>query len=153
MGKIDGYVQGWLRHRSVLLELLQGIDNEHTHFKPWNQAYSLGSLAVHIVSSTDMFVQAVKNGEFVPPSASNPFETMDDVRRIVQEYTEKTKDELQSLTEDQLEQIVVVNQFSAPGKAWINTAKEHEIHHKGQLFTYTRMIGVEKVPFFLNTAL
>ncbi|WP_279401879.1 DinB family protein [Piscibacillus salipiscarius] len=25
---------------------------------------------------------------------------------------------------------------------------EHEIHHKGQLFIYARMVGVKDVPFF-----
>ncbi|ERI09413.1 DinB family protein [Aneurinibacillus aneurinilyticus] len=152
MKKIDQYIQGWLRHRTVLLDLLDLIHNEHTHYKPWNDAFSLGALAVHIADSMDMFVQAVKNGKFTLPTASNQFnqfESMDDVRKIVAEYTEKTKIDLQALTDSHLEQVFEFNQFVASGQIWLDTAKDHEIHHKGQLFTYARLIGIEKLPFFI----
>ncbi|WP_349679045.1 MULTISPECIES: DinB family protein [Aneurinibacillus] len=27
---------------------------------------------------------------------------------------------------------------------------DHEVHHKGQLFLYARLIGIEKLPFFIT---
>ncbi|WP_188455690.1 DinB family protein [Virgibacillus oceani] len=149
MSKIEEIHEGWLRHRLVLQELLETIDNNHINFKPWEGAYSMGSLAVHIATSTDMFVKSVKNGVFTPPAA-NQFETMEDVRDIVQRLTEVTKEELGSLSHSQLLEKIEINRFYVPGSLWISNAADHEIHHKGQLFTYARMVGVEKVPFFIK---
>lgn len=150
MSKIVEIHKEWLRHRLVLHELLELINDEHTYFKPWDNAFSMGSLAVHIATSMDMFVQAVKNGTFTPPTASNQFESMDEVRKIVREYTQKTRTDFQTLTNSHLEQVFEFNQFVAPGQIWLNTAKDHEVHHKGQLFTYARMVGITDVPFFIK---
>jgi uncharacterized damage-inducible protein DinB len=74
---------------------------------------------------------------------------MDDVRKIVREYTEKTKKDLQTLTDDHLDQTVQWGPYHAPGKMWLDIMRDHEIHHKGQLFVYARMVGMEQLPFFI----
>ncbi|WP_249310414.1 DinB family protein [Bacillus sp. FJAT-49736] len=145
---MEEFTQSWLKHRTVLNQLLTLIDNEHMYFKPWEGAYTLSDLALHIASSMDMFVQAIKNGSF-SMSGLPPYETMDDVRKIVLEFTEKTKQDLELLNELHLEKEIAFNHFYASGKTWLENARDHEIHHKGQLFTYARMIGVEKLPFFI----
>lgn len=155
MGKADSFVSQWLRHRTVLLELLDLVTDEHTHFKPWEGALSLSDLAIHIAGSGVMFVTTVQTGTLTPPSSSAApkAETMEDTRRIVRELTNQTKVNMASLTEAQLEGIVDASQtfgFSAPGKVFLHTMREHEIHHKGQLFVYARLIGLEKLPFFVN---
>ncbi|NYE04513.1 hypothetical protein F4694_001257 [Bacillus niacini] len=38
-----------------------------------------------------------------------------------------------------MEQQLAFNGFIAPGKIWLSTMIDHEIHHKGQLF-YLRSI-------------
>ena len=39
MSKIDEIHEKWFRHRSVLHELLELINDEHTNFKPWDNAF------------------------------------------------------------------------------------------------------------------
>jgi uncharacterized damage-inducible protein DinB len=148
--KVENFLQGWLRHRLVLHELVELIDNQHVNFKPWDKALSMGTLAVHTASATDMFVKAVKNGVFAPPRTKNEFQTMDEVRDIIFQLTEVTKEDLLSLTDDQLEKELNFNNYIGKGSLWISMAKDHEIHHKGQLFTYARMVGVDNLPFFVK---
>ncbi|WP_079505110.1 DinB family protein [Mesobacillus jeotgali] len=148
MGEVNELLEHWMRHRRVTQDLLNLIDNEHIHYKPWNDAFSLGALAIHIAVSSDMFVQGVKNGEFTFTSSSNEFETIDDIRNIVSEYTEKTKSTFKTLSDSDLGKQLDFNQFIASGKVWLTSMIDHEIHHKGQLFTYARLIGIEKLPFF-----
>lgn len=148
MNRVDSLLQQWLRHRTVLRELLEVIGNEHTHYKPWKDAFSLGFMAVHIAASSNMFVRAVKDGKFPQLSEPPSFETMEDVRRLVSEYTEKTKSDFETLTDRHLDQTVPWGPYHATGEFWLNTMRDHEIHHKGQLFVYARMVGVEKLPFF-----
>ncbi|SIC68051.1 Uncharacterised protein [Mycobacteroides abscessus subsp. abscessus] len=40
--------------------------------------------------------------------------------------------------------------MTMPGIVLLENAKDHEIHHKGQLFTYARLAGIEKLPFFVS---
>ena len=148
MNRVDSLLQQWLRHRTVLHELLEAIGNEHTHYKPWKEAFSLGSLAIHIGTSSCMFVEAVKEGAFPQMGEPPSFETMEDVRRLVDEYTDKTKADFESLTERHLDQTISWGPYRATGEHWLNTMLDHEIHHKGQLFVYARMVGVDKLPFF-----
>jgi uncharacterized damage-inducible protein DinB len=148
MSRADSLLQQWLRHRTVLHELLEAIGNEHTHFKPWKEAFSLGALAVHIAASSSMFVQAVKDGRFPQLSEPPSFETMEDVRRLVSEHTEKTKSDFNALTDRHLDQTIPWGPYHATGEHWLITMRDHEIHHKGQLFVYARMVGVEELPFF-----
>ncbi|KIL49445.1 DinB family protein [Jeotgalibacillus soli] len=152
MEKIDGFITSWLSHRKALLELLNTVDNEYLHYKPWDNAMSLSELVLHISGAMGMFVNTVKSGVFTPPPAPKSFETVEDLRTILQAETEQTITELESLTEEQLEQLVDFHGTKMPGIALLEGAKDHEIHHKGQLFTYARLTGAKELPFFVSSA-
>ncbi|NGP46499.1 damage-inducible protein DinB [Bacillaceae bacterium SIJ1] len=143
------YLNHWLSHRNALVNLIDKVDNEHTVYEPWNGAMSLGHLVVHIVQSTDMFVESVKQGTFAEPTIQDDFQTMDDVRKIVRDATEKTKNDLEALTEEQVNSMISSPIMEAPGSVYLTTSLDHEIHHKGQLFTYARMAGIEDMPMFI----
>lgn len=73
---------------------------------------------------------------------------MDEVREILDEFTEKSKRDFQELQTFNLEKEIDIFKFTAPGSYWLESMIDHEIHHKGQLFTYARMTGSQKMPFF-----
>jgi len=149
MSKAELAVQHWLRHRTVLENLLPMISDEHLSYQPWEKAFSLGDLVVHIAGSSVMFARAIKNGAFQPPSSRPTYTTVEDLRRIMQESTEETTALLRSLSDDVLEQTMPFNRFVANGQHWLDTLIDHEIHHKGQLMLYARQVGVENLPFFI----
>lgn len=147
---MDDVARGWLQHRLVVDDLLDLVDDEHVHYRPWEGAMSLGELAIHIVTSTDMFVRGIKDGEFGAPAVETEFETIGDLRRIVTKYTERTREDIKSIFDFQLKGYILFNKVRAPGTYWLSNAIDHEIHHKGQLFTYVRMTGAENLPFFMR---
>lgn len=149
MSTVDEVVNGWLKHRLVVHDLLDLVDDEHVEFSPWDGAYTLGGLAVHIATSMDMFAKLIVNGQFEQPKTED-YKTIQDVRDIVSKYTEMTTWDLKSLDRTKLNAEIEFNRDKAPGSFWLSNAIDHEIHHKGQLFTYVRMTGVEKVPFFMK---
>ena len=150
MNKVTKMKNLWLTHRNVLEELLQHIHDEHLHFKPWAGAMSLSELALHVASSNDAFVTVVKTGGKLEIPDIPECATMDDVRKTVRDFTEKTQSTYESLTEADLEAESPIPHPKLQGKreVLLTTVYEHEIHHKGQLFVYARMIGADSLPFF-----
>lgn len=146
MAQVEQFIKGWLSHRKVLDALLQKVDDEHVTFQPWDGALSLGALALHIAQAGETFVTAIKTGEFTHSPAWE-FTTISDVREQVTASTERTISLLQSLTEDDL-----LKQIGERGPAigLLNALKDHEVHHKGQLFVYVRLIGVKEMPYFVD---
>ncbi|KPV43720.1 DinB family protein [Alicyclobacillus ferrooxydans] len=141
-----------MMHRAVLQDILSRVPEDQVDMKPWPNALSLSDLAVHMVTSADWFAESVKNGQFGRPEKVE-VSSMSDLRRVVDEYTEKTKATLDSLSDEQVEGMVEAKHIfgmDAPGKVWLGSMRDHEIHHKGQMFVYARMAGVEEMPFFIQ---
>jgi len=143
----------WLRHRTVLQEILVHVPDDKFDYQPWPNAMSLADLAVHMAAIADMFVQAVGEGQFGAPPAKPESGSAASVRQFVDDMTAKSSNTLAALTDEQLERVIEGKRFGAdlPGKVWLHTMRDHEIHHKGQMFVYARMVGVEELPFFVNT--
>lgn len=150
MAKQNDFITGWYNHRKVLLALLDTVRDEHLQYKPWEKAMSLSGLVLHINGAMSMFANTVKNGEFTPPAAPKPFESIEELKAIVHADTEATKAVLEGLPDEQLEGIVEFKGLKMPGIALLENGKDHEIHHKGQLFTYLRLLGIEELPFFVS---
>ncbi len=141
-----------MSHRAVLQDILSRVPDDKFDFQPWANAMTLGNLALHMVTSADWFAQSVKAGTFGRPEKVEAT-SMEEVRRIVDEYTAKTRATLDALTEAQIEGMVDGKEIfgmDAPGKVWLGSMKDHEVHHKGQMFVYARIAGVEEMPFFMS---
>ncbi|KIL50953.1 DinB family protein [Jeotgalibacillus campisalis] len=149
MAKIDQMMAGWLSHRQALIELVEVIDNEHLHFRPWEDAMSVSELVQHTADSTGMFIQTVQNGELTPPSKNQKIDSISELQDYLQAATEQTLADLKSLSEEKLEKNVEFFGSVMPGYALLESGKDHEIHHKGQLFTYARLTGAKDLPFFI----
>ncbi|GEL78178.1 DinB family protein [Tenuibacillus multivorans] len=149
MSSVHDFLKDWLNHRGILEELLEQIDDEHVHYKPWDGAMSLGTLALHIATSGEMFAKMVKTEKFEAPDMPE-FETMKGVRDAVKELTKKTQKVIEETTDEELQQQnkAELPKMQGTKYQYLKAMYEHEIHHKGQLFVYARMVGVEKVPFF-----
>ncbi|MET3696826.1 uncharacterized damage-inducible protein DinB [Bacillus oleivorans] len=148
---IEKSLKDWLKHRRILEELLKTVKEEDADFKPWDGAMSLGELALHIAGWADTFITLAKTGEFSKPEKYQ-FKTMSEVREAVHLLTEKTAATYSSLTAEDLEAVRTfpISDFKFPGKVYLKIIHDHEVHHKGQLYVYARMTGVEKVTFFRN---
>lgn len=149
MGQAKQMMHEWLQHRKVLEELLEPIYDEHIDFKPWDGAMTFGELALHVAGWNDVFVSMVKTEKFAPPDIPE-CKTMSDVRKAVKDFTEKTKATYESLTDADLETQNSSShpKLQGPKKKYLTAMYDHEIHHKGQLYVYTRMVGVKEVSFF-----
>ncbi len=155
MSKAEQFVAGWLRHREVTVELVDMISDDSLDFKPWEGAMTLGELVTHIVNSATWFSSAIKNGQMTKPPEKPQITSMAQLKQYVHDATAEAKATLLSLTDEQLETVLDTTKiFGAqlPGKMLLAGMRDHEIHHKGQLFVYARMTGVENPPSFVKTS-
>ncbi len=148
MNRVEMLQAGWMAHRRVLLDLLDRIPEDQVNFTPWDGAMSLGALAVH--AADDFFYHFVKTGEMV--RSTSEWTTLADVKKIVKDRTDNINAIFASLTEADLDKVLEIPQMNMkfPGAVYLATAKDHEVHHKGQLFVYARMAGVKDMPFFVS---
>jgi uncharacterized damage-inducible protein DinB len=150
MEDMNNFITGWMSHRKALLELIDVFEDKHLSYKPWDNGMTVSELVLHITGATDMFIKTVKNGEFTPPAEPKAYESVTQLKVDVQAETDEMLVGLQSLNKDQLIQLVEFYGMKMPGIALLENGKEHEIHHKGQLFTYARLLGIETLPFFIS---
>lgn len=139
----------WERHRHVLQEVLVKIDDEYLHFSPWDGGMPLSALVIHITVSFDLFLAKVQNNPFTS-SAPMDAHSMDELRSYFNQATEKTLQTFQGLSAENLGMTIEINEMEDTGANWLSTAIDHEIHHKGQVFTYARIVGVDSLPFFIT---
>ncbi|MFS8602551.1 DinB family protein [Priestia megaterium] len=143
MKNVEQFLQRFINHRSVTLELIDCI--EDVAFKPWEGAMSAGLLMLHTIGASDFFANIAITGTIKRPdlSSSPDVSNISVVRDFAHSLSGKTVDTLNSLSDDQFKTIIKTSNpifGSNPTVAQIlNFMLEHEIHHKGQLFLYARM--------------
>lgn len=148
LSESEKMMNNWLRHRNITEQLVDiPMKDEDLTFKPWEGAMTLGELFLHIVYWNDTFVSLVKNKEFMPPNI--PVCTnVDELRSIVKKVTRITKEKYRLITDLDISSSLQMGNFAGSGSTFLTIMYDHEIHHKGQLFVYLRLLGKEKLPFF-----
>ncbi|WP_258112603.1 DinB family protein [Alicyclobacillus sp. SP_1] len=152
MTKVAPFADAWLRHRLITSDILDGLTDDHAlEFKPWDGAMSLRELVVHMLVAADMFTSTIQNGSFSRPNpdALPKPTTLAELRAATHDFTNRTKDQLASISDETYDKMIDTTQVFGqplPAHALLGIMKDHEIHHKGQLFVYGRMLGMEKMP-------
>lgn len=149
MNRTEKLVDHWLRHRNVLVELVDHVKDEDLDFKPWKGSMSLGELVLHIIYWNDTFVSLVKTGQYAEPAIPN-MATSDELRSAVERVTRETTEKFQSLTDKELSAEVAFGPVNTTGSGLLRMMCDHEVHHKGQLLVYLRILGAEQLPFFIK---
>jgi uncharacterized damage-inducible protein DinB len=151
MSRSEAMMNEWMRHRKPLIALVGMMEGADPNFAPWEGAMPLGKLVLHTATSTQMFVQAAKDGAFSRPPTLEA-STMSEVARVLTQQTEQTQAMYASITDEQLDRELDASfmGIKAPAHVFLASMRDHEVHHKGQLYVYARMVGVEKPPFFIS---
>ncbi|WP_199426793.1 DinB family protein [Thermaerobacillus caldiproteolyticus] len=152
MNRTSQLVQYFLSHRSVTVELVNKIEKEHYDYKPTPTSMPAKDLVTHILFSFYKFARAAKSGN---PAVFRVKieETETDLRKLAEAYTEKTRSLLESLTDEDFDRVLDLTKIFGVRLSvaqLLQSAMDHEIHHKGQLFVYVREMGHTELPFFIK---
>ncbi|KAF0993667.1 DinB family protein [Geobacillus sp. TFV-3] len=152
MSRAKKWVQYFLSHRHVTMELINKIDEAHYDYKPTPTSMTAKQLATHMLFSFYNFANTAKHGDaaLFRQKIEDP-ET--NLAKLAETYTEKTKQLLESMSDDDFDRTLDLTaifgtQMSAAQV--LQLAMDHEIHHKGQLFVYVRGMGHTDLPLFVK---
>ncbi|MFB5192993.1 DinB family protein [Alicyclobacillus fastidiosus] len=150
MTKAQAFLQQWMIHRRVLPDLFAALNDEDLLFRPWDGAMSTADLAVHILSSGLSFGKLAATGKYEPSAEKPQLNTIADVQQAYHKYTTELTEIINAISDEQFDTTVSMFGREVTAGTVLATMRDHEIHHKGQLFVYARLCSAQKVPMFIN---
>ncbi|MGZ0084253.1 DinB family protein [Geobacillus sp. C56-T2] len=152
MPRAQKWVNYFLSHRHVTLELINKIDEAHYEYKPTPTSMTAKQLATHMLFSFYNFANAAKHGD--PSLFRQKIEEPEtNLAKLAETYTEKTRQLIESMSDDDFNRTLDFTSIFGihiPATQLLQMAMDHEIHHKGQLFVYVRAMGHTDLPLFVK---
>jgi|SRR5213594_4081845 len=138
----------WLKNEhSLTKRIIEAIPLDKGDYRPDPISRSAFELAWHIASAENRFLDAVASGEFnFAGTRPEWIQNSADIAKWYAENFEANIKRLEGLPNDQLVKIVDFRGIRQwPAVLHLQSGLHHTIHHRGQLSTYLRPLGV-KVP-------
>ncbi|MFN0110307.1 MAG: DinB family protein [Blastocatellia bacterium] len=146
---MNSLVSNWRRIHKQTTKIMAAAPNDKYDWKPADSAMTMGELMNHLWIAEAGLIAAAKTGVF--PTEAPP--QIKDTAELIAAF-DKTHEEAiataMSLTEAELAETVAPfgPDKAMPRSVLLNLTLEHEIHHRGQLYTYLRIAGCECPPLF-----
>ena len=146
---LDPFISTWNRVHQQTVKLMQTAPSDKFDWKTCESAMPLGELMNHLWLGEKFFVSAVLTGE-APKEWPAPINQTDELIATYEQSHNEAVAQIAALTPEQLAESVAPFGPERPlsRQALLNVMNEHEIHHRGQLYTYLRILGVEVPSLF-----
>ncbi len=140
-GHLDSYIRNWKRIHKQTTRVMALAPDEQYDWRPAPTSMTLGELMNHLWLSELGFVEGVLSGEHAERPA--PLRNTAELVAAFDQTHAAAAERLATLTPAQLEETVTPFGPEHPMKRRVilNMLHEHEIHHRGQLYVYLRMLG------------
>lgn len=149
--ELRDFIEHLERYRAVTLQVLDIVDEADLAWRPGPGHYSLGQQLVHIALTEDMYGHGLFEGDWDFQRARFPA-PFPDIAALRVLFIDARQDTLRRL--DALDPAALGRVVDIPGsplrhtlRSWLWFILEHELHHKGQIWTYLRMMG-HTAPFY-----
>ena len=140
----------------VTLRAIGAFSDDELAFRPKPGMRSPRELIFHIYSQEKLLAEAAKQGRFTPDAAarSNPEEgagaaesralaTVRDATAFAQACHQAAEDTFRSMSDADLARSIEAPFGALPAWQYFTFAYDEHWHHRGQLYTYLRLLGKE----------
>lgn len=145
---LEQSLSNWERIHKQTLRLMKVAPDDQYEWKPTDSAMTLGGLMNHLYQAEMGLADAVVSGAYPSefPSYTNTAELLAAYSASHAAAIEKVR----ALPAEAWEETITPfgPQSTMPRLALLTLALEHEIHHRGQLYVYLRMLGCEVPALF-----
>ena len=149
LAHLDLYIKNWNRIHEQTKRIMAAAPNDKYDWKPCESAMSLGELVNHPWISEWGLIEAALTGSF-PKEWPAPLSDTASALAAFDKTHEEAVAKVMTLTPEQLTEDIAPFSPERPltREAVLNLILEHEIHHRGQLYTYLRIADCEIPPLF-----
>lgn len=142
--ELERALTAFRRVRGVTLAALDRVPPAWLNWAPAMGTYTCAELARHMAAVPPFYIEVMqgRTAKFAEPPAERAADLLA-IRDFLVGSLKQWEEFHAGATEDRLARIYTMPsglQFSGRDLAW--RLVEHETHHKGQLFTYLRLLGV-----------
>jgi uncharacterized damage-inducible protein DinB len=140
----------------VTLRAIAAFGDENLDYRPQPSMRSPKELIFHIYTQEKVLVEAAKQGQLTAEAAnsSNPesesvaaevkaLTTMNDVQEYAKTCHQTAEQILRAMSEEELTRAVGSPYGTFPAWKYFDFAYDEHWHHRGQLYTYLRLLGKE----------
>lgn len=147
---LDPYIATWKRIHKQSVRLMRVAPDDQYGWKPCESAMTLGELMNHLYIAEELIADAALTGQFSQTHPDPVMNTAELIAAFDASHAAAVQ-RVAALTPEQLgEMIAPFGEKAGPmsRQTVLQALHEHEIHHRGQLYTYLRILGCEVPPLF-----
>ncbi len=156
MDMLKGFFDHWDKVHGITLRLIKQIPEDKLDLRPTEKNFTMRDLVTHIYHAERVFTRTGVRGEIkledfqIIPHPH--LETVEDLYNYAKEVHDETNNTFSNFTIEQIMRPVKTPWGEMPLFHHINSAYEHHLHHRGQLYIYLRLAGVENPVFVYDYA-
>ena len=148
---LDPFIKQWNRIHKQTANLMRVAPSDKFDWRTCDSAMTLGELMNHLYAAESGIVQAALTGKFSSEARTVPETTTEDLVAAFDASHKALVANVSVLTAEQLaEEIMPFGEKHGlmTRMSVLHVMHEHEIHHRGQLYVYLRMLGAPVPPLF-----
>jgi uncharacterized damage-inducible protein DinB len=145
--KVEWIISTWDRIRDGLLDTIDKFKEDELTYIPFDGAYSVGQILLHIAQEERGEIQYGITGEldaFPSDYSQEEYPTKASILKLLSDVHEHTNDYLRALNDDDLYREIKAGwggKYLLIDMIW--HVMEHEIHHRGELSFILGLLGRE----------
>ena len=137
----------WKLVRKGLLKILGMFQEDELHFTPYEGAWSVGEILLHIANAEQGWFRYAVTREFDEwPSGHtlDNYSSFEAIQSLLQEVHDWTEDYISGLNTEDYQKVIELPWDEKIHLGWIIWhVLEHEIHHRGELSFILGLLGRE----------
>ena len=147
---LDPLIANWSRVHKQSARLMKSAPSDKYDWKPSETGMPLGELINHLYIAEALFADSAVTGGFDKDKLPAAINNTEELIAAFDKSHEASVAKVATLTAEQMGDMVAPfgPEKAMPRAFLLQVMLEHEIHHRGQLYTYLRILGCECPPLF-----
>ena len=145
--KPEEFYAHWKQIRTGLLATMDQFQEEELHYKPFEGAWSVGEILLHIANAEQGWFRYAVTGEFGEWPSGHTLEnypTFESIKALLKEVHDWTEAAIAGLSIDDYQKVIELPWDEKIHLGWIIWhVLEHEVHHRGELSLILGLLGRE----------
>ena len=139
----ERFVSNWNRIHKQTARALRAVPDDQMDWQPREGMFTMRQLVRHIPEAEAALARTVLAGSMQKVQLDVDNLSVAEIADLFDRQHQELVEEISKLTQEQLHEEIEAFGRRMRRSILLWGMTEHEIHHRGQLFTYLRLVGVE----------